>query len=255
MEAEASRQGSGAKESYTAPVGDRYRRNEEFEMEMQGRMSALPPSRGANRRDGPFFPDRRPPAVEATREDIERGGGGRASYPPNVPFDEGPPQSARRILNDRIVGFPHPPPPPPPEGRGNRKQQPQEFRQDNGYTGEPDAFEPRVSEPVNTRQDNYTPLPSKTFEQRLETSDRAPMQKGSLLSRISRGGNEPVPPPSHLSQSLRDRVQVPSKRGRDEMVRDHFPDESFEADEGGDTDSAAMKRRKRRGPRRRGGPP
>jgi hypothetical protein len=80
------------------------------------------------------------------------------------------------------------------------------------------------------------------------------MQKGSLLSRISRGGNEPAASPSPLPQSLRDRVQVPLKRGRDDMVRDHFPDGSFEADEGGDTDPAAMKRRKRRGPRRRGGP-
>lgn len=244
----SSRQVPGPKEPYSASVGERYRRSE-AEFEGQVRTAPQPPPpRAGNRRDPSYSSEvRRPPMADAPLDDFERGSGRTKWDTAGVPFDESLPHNARpRMLNERISGLPPPPLPPPPEGRSSRKQ-PQEIRQDNGYNGEPDAFEPRVSERIIMRQDNYA-LPAKTFEQRLDPIDRPLIQRGSLLSRISRGGNDPPP----TLQSLRDRVQIGSKRGRDDMVRDHFTEGPFEADDG-DPDSAA-KRRKRR-TRRRGGPP
>lgn len=71
---------------------------------------------------------------------------------------------------------------------------------------------------------------------------------GSLLDRLSldqsgddvRGGQSPP-----HSQSLRDRVQVPSKRDRDDMMADdrYVPEDSFDGDDGDDPALKKMRRK------------
>ncbi|KAF9455876.1 hypothetical protein BDZ94DRAFT_511820 [Collybia nuda] len=79
---------------------------------------------------------------------------------------------------------------------------------------------------------------------------------GSLLDRLSldQNGDTPVDGPP---QSLRDRVQVPSKRDREEMTSDrhsHMMDTSFE-DDGYDPNKKARRRSGKVRKVRRGGPP
>ena len=74
-----------------------------------------------------------------------------------------------------------------------------------------------------------------------------PKRGGSLLDRLSLDKNDDTPGMSTpWSSSLRDRVQVPSKRDRDEMIGGRYqPDNSFEGEDGGFGDPASKKPRRR----------
>lgn len=114
----------------------------------------------------------------------------------------------------------------------------------------PRRRQPPMSEPLT---DSYPtsgpPFQREHGEERYELSDRIerPLmgrRGGSLLDRLSlneQAGND-IPP----QQSLRDRVQVPSKRDRDDMIDQDLP---FEGEDHFDMG----KRRKRSGKPKRGG--
>ncbi|KXN91824.1 hypothetical protein AN958_11974 [Leucoagaricus sp. SymC.cos] len=235
------------------PVNERYRRqNAEFEGHARPPPTNVMPPRLNSRRDPASYSPEARRAPNLPQDGIDRGVGGRQTWDPTslsgLSVDNSPQNERPRMLNERISG--HHPLPMNPELRTGRKQH-QGSRQDNGYNGEPDTFGARAQGRMDIRQDNQAHLPPnpKTFEQRLESVDRPPIPRGgSLLSRISHGGNDVPPPPP----SLRDRVQVGNKRDREDMVGDHFPKASADMDDG-DLD-AGSRRRKRRRARRGGGP-
>lgn len=242
-----SKQAQGVLGPHNAPAVEHYR-HKEAGSEGSTRTPLPPPPRVGNRRDQvSYSPDTgRAPVADVSMDSIGRGSGRAKRDLTNASFDGNSNQRAERprMLNERISGLP------PPEGRGGRKQ-PQGIRQNNGYNGEPDAFEPHFPERVNTRQDDHAPSPAKTFEQRLDLVSRPPMSRGaSLLSRISRGSDDVQPPPP----SLRDRVQIGTKRDRDDMARGHNADPPFETDDG-ETDLAGGRKNRKRRRGRRGGAP
>ncbi|PFH47716.1 hypothetical protein AMATHDRAFT_6488 [Amanita thiersii Skay4041] len=88
-----------------------------------------------------------------------------------------------------------------------------------------------------------------------------PPNSRRLLDRLSFDAPEniappqPLPPPpgEHVPQSLRDRVQIPEKRDRNEFVnREYVMDTSYDADDGGPLEPATKRARKRAGRPRRG---
>lgn len=237
-----SRQALGASVPYNVPAGERYRR-EEVDLREPARAPLPAPPRSGNRRDQSAYSPELQRAPVAVLDSAERGNGSVKRNPSNASVDQ-------NLRNERpwMAAERHPLPLPPfPEAR----RQIQENRTDKAYNGEP-------PDAVDTRQVDYVPLPAKTFEQRLSLSaERPPMppRGASLLSRISRGGNDiPSPPPPPPPPSLRDRVQIGIKRDRDDVFRDHLPERPLEVDDG-ETDFAGTKRGKKRRRNRRGGPP
>ncbi|KAF5351111.1 hypothetical protein D9756_008315 [Leucocoprinus leucothites] len=250
VELAPARQASGPsvlRNASTQPVQERYQRQDAGFAGLPRPPQPLP--RANHRRDpSSYSPEaRRAPPVQHVQSDVMERGSGRSKWGDMAatPMDETMHDERPRLLNERIS---EPPPPSRGEmqGRGARKQ-PQGIRQNNGYNGELVPPEVRAMGRMDIRQDNYPPPPVKTFEQRLDPIDRQQVARtGTLLSRISHGGND-VPPPS-----LRDRVQTGNKRDRDDMVRGHFPDAPMEVDDG-DPDAGGRRRKRRRA--RRGGAP
>ncbi|KAF9067079.1 hypothetical protein BDP27DRAFT_942136 [Rhodocollybia butyracea] len=95
---------------------------------------------------------------------------------------------------------------------------------------------------------------------RLDHSDRPPPMRrgGSLLDRLSMGSPQnDRPPPSNNNPpptSLRDRVQIPAKRGREDAVWEERPGQSngFNGDVDMDDGNVGSKRRRRAQKPRRG---
>jgi hypothetical protein len=130
--------------------------------------------------------------------------------------------------------------PPPRDMRNSRPQKPLRSRrapslntvlQDDSITMDIDVEE-------------FPPEASQRGQQRPGILRRG----GSLLDRLSLDHHDDTKgtgPPR--SSSLRDRVQVPSKRDRDEMMGGHYqPENSFGGDDGGSGDPAALKKPRRR---------
>ena len=95
---------------------------------------------------------------------------------------------------------------------------------------------------VNMDVDRFMPESSQYGQQRPAILKRG----GSLLDRLSLDNNNDTQG-APWSSSLRDRVQVPSKRDRDEMIGGRYqPDNSFEGDDAGIGDPTTLKRPRRR---------
>lgn len=144
-------------------------------------------------------------------------------------------------------------------------------------TPDQESLNIRQSKPIRIRrpppQDDHRTqftqnIPVSDYQQRDRTDDlgeslqvsRPPAARrtGSLLDRLGleRGGE--LLAPDVPSPSLRDRVQIPSKREREEMMNESFPMDVPFDDESGAGDPASKRRRRSGKPRRggrRGGPP
>jgi hypothetical protein len=107
----------------------------------------------------------------------------------------------------------------------------------------------RVPPPNTAPQDDPISMGMDVEELPLQYSQQRPgilRRGGSLLDRLSLDQNDDTT--NAWSSSLRDRVQVPSKRNRDEMIGVHHqPDHSF-GDDGNLGDPAALKKPRRRNP-------
>jgi hypothetical protein len=102
-------------------------------------------------------------------------------------------------------------------------------------------------ESINVDMEGPT-LESSHDQQRPEMSRRG----GSLLDRLSLDHND-EPHGGTSWSSLRDRVQVPSKRDRDEMSGGRYQPDMFDGDDGPLGDPASKRPRRRNPKFRRGG--
>jgi hypothetical protein len=122
-------------------------------------------------------------------------------------------------------------------------------RPDDG--GPPDL--PMDTIPMERRNSNHDGefAPAASHPERPRPNRRG----GSLLDRLSLDPGPPDLPPPPPSSSLRDRVQIPSKRDRDEMMRSHSGGADYmDAEEiGGGPDSGRRSKRRSGRPKGRRG--
>jgi hypothetical protein len=102
---------------------------------------------------------------------------------------------------------------------------------------------------VNMDMEGPQPESSQYGQQRPEMSRRG----GSLLDRLSLDHNDDTQGMGTSKSSLRDRVQVPSKRDRDEMSGGRYQPDILDGDDGVVGDPASKRPRRRNPKFRRGG--
>ncbi|KAF8632160.1 hypothetical protein AX17_004901 [Amanita inopinata Kibby_2008] len=154
-----------------------------------------------------------------------------------------------------------------PEERGRRAGPVDRYKPDygDGFPGEPNRVR-RPPPTLLTKKDGHvreestypTDVPPGGGQQRDHERgiprSQYPANSRRLLDRLSLDTpNNPVPVNEPPPQSLRDRVQIPEKRDRDDMNHEYLMDTSYEVEAGIGTSEPAMKRvRRRSGKARRG---